>query len=262
METDLATMLQEASGRVACLAISADRSGERELCSLNPTMVFPAASLAKLPILLTLALELDRPASPYSWSTRLAIPDAARVPGDGVLADLSPDLRPTIQDLAHLMIAISDNSAANVLLDLVGMETTNQTMSRLGLGQTRLERRFMDFAARQAGRDNWTTATDMALLFSQLLNGRIPERVRLINMLLRQNACHILPAYWGDSALFAHKTGGLEGVMHDAGILFHALDSPEALIIVALTADQPDIPQTNLILARAGQMLRQQWLAR
>lgn len=247
---------------MACLAISMEEEGERELLSLNPDIVFPAASLAKVPILVELARQLAQPESTLSWETRLEVSEEARVPSDGVLGDLSPDLRPTVQDAAHLMITISDNTASNLLLDLVGMESVNATMRDLGLRGTRLERRFIDFEARKAGRDNWTTAADMALLFSHLYRGRVPERERLLKILLRQNDYSILPAYWGEETPFAHKTGGLEGIMHDAGILFRALDNTrQPLIVAALTAEQDDIPLTRLTLARVGRALRQEWLA-
>lgn len=247
-------------GRAACVVISMEQAGPRELFSFNPEMVFPSASLIKVPILVELARQLAQPGNTITWDTRLAVPDEARAPSAGVLADLSPDLRPTIQDLAYLMITLSDNTASNMLLDLLGMESINATMRELGLQATRLERRFMDFEARQAGRDNWATAADMALLLSHIQANHVPERTRLLQILLRQNLNHILPPYWGEETLFAHKTGGLPGLMHDAGILYRAPDDPEPLIIVALTAEQPDIPLTNLNLARIGRTLRQEWL--
>lgn len=259
MRTDLELILSGLGGRVACVVTRVEQREPRVLFSLNPGEVFPAASLAKVPILVTLARQLAEPGSPRAWETRLEVPDAARVPSNGVLADLSPDLRPTIQDLAHLMITISDNTASNVLLDLLGMETVNATMRELGLRETRLERRFIDFEARRAGRDNWTTAGEIAQLFAYLNSARMPERARLLRILLRQNDYQILPAYWGEEALFAHKTGGLEGIMHDAGILFRALDDPQPLIIVVLTAEQADIPLTRLTLARLGRAIRQEW---
>lgn len=262
MQTDLEVILRAPGGRVAFLGLGMEEQGPRELCSLNPELVFPAASLAKVPILVELARQLAQPESALTWETRLEVPQEARVPSAGVLGDLSPDLRPTVQDAAHLMITISDNTAANLLLDLVGIEAINATMRDLGLCNTRLERRFMDFEARKAGRDNWTTAEDMVLLFSHLYAGRVPERERLLKILLRQNDYSILPAYWGEEAPFAHKTGGLEGIMHDAGILFRALDDlRQPLIVAALTSEQDDLPLTRLTLARAGRALRQEWLA-
>jgi beta-lactamase class A len=256
MRTDIELILSGLGGRAACVVVD----GSCELVSFNPEMVFPAASLAKLPILVELARQLAEPGSAYTWETRLEVPAGAHVPSDGVLGDLLPGLRPTIRDVAHLMITISDNTASNMLLDLLGMESINATMRELGLKGTRLERRFIDFEARKAGRDNWTTAADMALLLSHIQHNRIPSREILLQILLRQNDYHILPAYWEDEGLFAHKTGGLPGIMHDAGILCRVLDDPQPLIIVALTAEQPDLPLTNLNLARIGRAIRQEWL--
>lgn len=259
MSEDIELILNGLGGRVACVVMRMEQGEPRELFSLNADEVFPAASLAKVPILVELARQLAEPGSVHTWETRLEVPDAARVPSNGVLADLSSDLRPTLHDLAHLMITISDNTASNVLLDLLGMEAINAAMRELGLRETRLERRFIDFEARRAGRDNWTTAGEMARLFADLNSGRIPGRARLLQILLRQNDYQILPAYWGEEALFAHKTGGLEGIMHDAGILFRTHDDPQPLIIVALTAEQVDIPLTQLTLARVGRAIRQEW---
>jgi len=263
MNTDFELILNGLGGRVACFALSASREESQEdsasLLDLNGDVVFPAASLAKVPILVTLARQLAK-SSTHTWETQVEVSEAARVPSDGVLADLSPAFRPTIHDLAHLMITISDNTAANVLLDLVGMETVNATMRELHLHSTRLERRFIDFEARKAGRDNWTTAADMALLLGHIYLGHIPERERLLKILLRQNDYKILPAYWGEDVPFAHKTGGLEGVMHDAGILFHEPDDQRVLIVAALTAEQADLPLTQLTLARLGRSLRESWL--
>lgn len=261
MQAEIEQILARLGGRAACVAISQEQLAPRELVSVNPDEVFPAASLAKVPILVELARRLAQPESAYSWETQLEVPAEARVASDGVLAELSPNLRPTIQDIAHLMITISDNTAANLLLDLLGMEAINATMRDLGLRGTRLERRFIDFEARRAGRDNWTSAADMVLLFEQIYRGRVPEHERLIKILLRQNDYHILPGYWDEDEPFAHKTGGLPEVMHDAGVLFRGVDNwQEPLIVALLTAEQSDLPLTRLHLARAGRILRQGWL--
>jgi beta-lactamase class A len=200
-----------------------------------------------------------------SWEECYAVPPTARVQSDGVLGDLSPGLRMTLHDIAHLMITISDNTASNLLLDLVGMDAVNATMHDIGLTSTRLERHFIDFAARQAGLDNWTTAEDMTLLFSYLCTHHLANSESLLRILLRQNYNSLLPAYWGDDVPFAHKTGGLAGIIHDAGILYppytphvrsgKGRSGRTAYIIVALTADQPDVPFTSYILSRIGKII-------
>jgi beta-lactamase class A len=253
MQKTIETTLASLGGRYACIVMQLDEAAPRELISLNSDLLFPAASLAKLPIFIEVARQVE--AGKLSWETRYSVTDAARVGSDGVLADLMPDLQPTLHDLAHLMIAISDNTAANMLLDLVGMQTVNATMQQLGLASTRLERRFIDFDARRAGRENWTTAADVALLLSYLCTDLLPDNERLLNMLLCQNDRTLLSAYWGEDVPFAHKTGGLPGILHDAGILYppHAPRAP--YILAALTSDMTDEPLTRYTLARVGEAI-------
>ncbi|SRR6266487_3415287 len=246
--TELA--LTALGGRSACIVMQLDKSAPRELVSINSDMLFPAASLAKLPILVEIARQVQR--GTLSWETRYKVLEAASVNSAGVLADLLPDLQPTLHDLAHLMIAISDNTAANMLLDLIGMQAVNVTMQQLGLTSTWLERRFIDFDARKSGRDNWTTAGDMALLLSYLCTELLPDHERMLNMLLCQNDRTILPAYWGEEVPFAHKTGGLPGIIHDAGILYPPHSPQTPFIIVVMTSDVADEPLARYTLARMG----------
>lgn len=260
MQEEIEREIARLGGRAACVVVSLEPGGPRTIVAIQPRMAFPAASLAKVPILVEVARQVA--AGELSWETRLSVPASAQVSSDGVLAALSPELRPTLHDLAHLMIIISDNTASNILLDLVGMEAINDTMLRLGLASTRLERRFLDFTARKEGRDNWTTAEDMARLFTLLCTENISDRERLLQILLRQNDYTILPAYWGEDIPFAHKTGGLEGVIHDAGILYPPLNPQTAppsgrhpLILAVLTADQEDVPFARYVLARIGKSL-------
>jgi beta-lactamase class A len=253
MQARIEHELAALQGSSACVVMRMDNGTPVELVSINPASVFPAASLAKVPILVEVARQVEL--GLLDWQTRYSVSDAARVASDGVIADLSPELRPTLRDLAHLMITISDNTASNMLLDLVGMDAVNATMQKLGLNSTRLERRFIDFEARRAGRDNWTSAGDMALLFSLFCTEQLPGKEILLQILLRQNDYTLLPAYWGEDTAFAHKTGGLEGILHDAGILYPPTDPPCPLVIAAMTANQPDGPLTRLILARIGRII-------
>jgi beta-lactamase class A len=253
MQKTIDMALRSLAGRSACTVIQLDKTAPRELITLNADMSFPAASLAKLPILVEVARQVET--GTLSWETRYKVSQAASVSNTGVLADLLPDLQPTLHDLAHLMITISDNTAANMLLDLVGMQAVNTTMQQLGLTSTWLERRFIDFAARKAGRDNWTTAGDMALLLSYLSTGMLPDHERLLSMLLSQNDRTMLPAYWGEEVPFAHKTGELPGILHNAGILYPPDMSDTPFIIVVLTSEMADEPLTRYALARLGRMI-------
>ncbi|QBD79500.1 serine hydrolase [Ktedonosporobacter rubrisoli] len=255
MQEQIEQELARLGGRSSCIVMRMEKAVPQDLVSINPNTLYPAASLVKVPILLEVARQVA--SGRLSWEEGHAVPEAARATSAGVLADLSAELRLSVHDLAHLMITISDNTAANVLLDLVGMDAVNATMQELGLPSIRLERHFMDLEARAAGRDNWATAGDMARLFAYLCTPEVPEREHIIDFLLQQNDTTILPAYWGEDIPFAHKTGGLAGIIHDAGILFPQQKPDMPLIIVAMTADQSDEPLTRYVLARVGQLIYQ-----
>ncbi|HCF86284.1 MAG TPA: hypothetical protein DEV72_13905 [Ktedonobacter sp.] len=253
MQASIEQELSTLGGHVACVVIRMTDEVPQELVSINADHVFPAASLAKVPLLIEVARQVEF--GMLCWETRYLVWEGARVASDGVIADLSADLQPTVQDLAHLMIAISDNTASNMLLDIVGMDAVNATMSNLGLTDTRIERRFIDFEARKAGYDNWTTAADMALLYSFFFTELLPGKKKMLKMLLRQNDYTILPAYWGEKTPFAHKTGGLAGIIHDAGILYAPTHPETPLIIVIMTSEQVDEPLTRYTLARVGRII-------
>lgn len=192
--------------------------GKLELC---PDTVFPAASMIKVPIM----YEIMRQAASgkRSLDEMLMISDDVRVDGAGVLNELRPNLPLTVRELVTLMIVISDNTATNRLIDWIGMDAVNRTMSDLGLRSTVLKRRMMDFTAARAGNENLTCAADLERLFSFIADSRdlSPEYSRLmLDILSRQQVQDKLPFYWPEEIRLAHKTGTLPGVEHDAGILY------------------------------------------
>ncbi len=223
---------------------------------------FSAASIIKIPILWRLCADFESGAiSPHG---EIVVRDAVKVGGTGILKEMHDGIVVTVMDLATLMIVVSDNTATNLIIDMVGMDRVNRTMSSLGLRDSSLQRKMMDFEAKKAGRDNHISARDMALLLERLVtaNGLGKEYCDLaLNIMLRQQLNNKLPrglllcpacrkavkdypqCPWcyedlrknpPAGARLAHKTGELAGVEHDAGVLFL---KERPIIIVVLTAD-------------------------
>jgi beta-lactamase class A len=93
------------------------------------------------------------------------------VGGSGVLRGFRHAARLSLADLAHLMLAVSDNDATNVIAQIVGLERVNALAEELGLRQTAMRRLMMDTKAVSEGHDNVTSAADLASLMEELAVG-------------------------------------------------------------------------------------------
>jgi beta-lactamase class A len=189
---------------------------------LHSDEIFPQASSIKIPIL----VELYRQAQDNE-KARLTdlytVEQSDLVPDSDILLGLTPGVtRLTNRDLATIMVAVSDNSATNVLIDRVGMDNVNRMLDRLGLKKTRLRRKMMDLKAAQEGRENVSTPREMMQLLEALY------REKVLNKSSTQDCLKVLATH-KDSALrrglpdqvrAANKPGALEGVRNDSGIVF------------------------------------------
>lgn len=129
----------------------------------------------------------------------------------------------SIEELIILMISRSDNIAANLLIDAVGMQNINLFIKELGILNTVLQRKLLDFDARKAGKDNLTTATDLTSFLELLYLGKVidPEYSGIMLDIMKKHS----PKPWWSRGLprevtIAHKNGNLEGIEHDTGIVF------------------------------------------
>ncbi|HWR45305.1 serine hydrolase [Sporomusa sp.] len=206
---------------------------------LNPGMVFPAASMIKVPIMYEIMRQAA--AGMISLEETLGVTSGITTGGAGILKELRPGLTLTVRELVTLMIILSDNTATNMLIDLAGMDNVNNTMTGLGLKSTVLRRRMMDFDAARAGLENGISAADLALLLAQVLDSTmLPPAygAMMLDILKRQQINDKLPFFLPEETVIAHKTGTLPGVEHDAGILFLP-DGPYTICVLSadLTAN-------------------------
>ena len=129
----------------------------------------------------------------------------------------------SIDSLVKWMVILSDNTATNTLIRLMGMERINDYCVSIGLKNTRVERVMLDFAAVERGLNNYTSAQDQCDMFlhiyhKRILNAQLCEYA--MDVLLGQRWKDDLMRYIPDNVKVAHKTGSLDNLDHDSALFF------------------------------------------
>ena len=200
-------------------------SGQQLL--VRPDEVFPQASSIKIAVLAELYHQAQQSAhgvgGKATLKDRYVVRAADIVADSSILGGLTPGVSSlTNRDLATIMVAVSDNSATNVLIDRVGMDNVVRLTESLGLAHTQLRRKMMDLQAAAQGRENISTPREMMALLEQIYRGKVIEPPLLddfFNVLATHKDSWIprdLPA----DLKIADKPGELEGVRNDSGIVF------------------------------------------
>ncbi|BDH62466.1 serine hydrolase [Lysinibacillus sp. PLM2] len=182
--------------------------------------VVSSASLIKVPILIAVLEFIER--ENISLHKEVEIKQHHKVEYS-VLTEQDVN-KSTLYELLVWMIITSDNTATNVLIDFLGIEQYNAFFRKIGLTRTKLQRKMMDFASLEEGVDSVTTARDMAHLFTRiykqdLLSLQFSQLA--LDILSRQRINDGLKRYLIENVKMAHKTGNLDNVSHDVGIVFH-----------------------------------------
>ena len=207
---------------------------------LNPDAVFTQASSIKVAVLAELYRQQQQSESGATGRAKLSdlytVSASDLVADSSIMGGLTPGVtRVTNRDLATFMVAVSDNSATNVLIDRVGMANVNAMLDSLGLAHTRLQRKMMDVKAAQAGRENLSTPRDMMTLFADLYQGKVLNQPLTADFfkVLGTPKESAIPRYLPEDVIIANKPGELAGVRNDVGIVF-VPNRP--FVIVVMTA--------------------------
>src|SRR5579864_442522 len=201
------------------LAIKDLTSGEEFF--INADEVMPQASSIKIAVLAELYLQAQQ--GKLKLTDEYVVRKEDLVPGSDIMLGLTPGMtRLTLRDLATMMIAVSDNSATNVLIDRVGQENVNSMLENLGLHSTRLRRKMMDLKAASEGRENVSTPREMMTLLERIYGGKLLNKdmtddfLKILSTHKESALLQGLP----DDAIAANKPGELEAVRNDSGIVF------------------------------------------
>lgn len=190
--------------------------------SFNEDALIPSASLVKVPIMLSYFYAAQE--GKVNLKDNIRLRSFERVPGSKVLGRFPAGSQFMVEELFDPMITVSDNAAANALIDLLGFDTLNAYFKKMGLKNTNIARDMLDFRGRREGQENYTTAADMAYILGKLyhrqfLNPEVSEKCLLLlnQQKINDRIPRELPR---DEVSVAHKTGLERHICHDAGIVY------------------------------------------
>ena len=240
-----------------------------ETYELNADDVVPTASTIKVAIMVEAFARVSEGRSKWTDDVVLT-PQAKKVYGSGVLQNLSDNLHLTLRDVVTLMIIVSDNAAANLVLDVVTPDAVNARMDLLGLKQTRVLRKIgagntpssfgkshPDFITRYG--TGMTTPREMLELLEMIERGQIinPAASREMIDIMKHQQLHYGIGRNLQGIEIASKSGALDHLRSDVGIVY----TRRGRIAMAVTCNdisQVDYSYDNpgdLLIARLSQIL-------
>jgi beta-lactamase class A len=201
------------------------------------------------------------------WSDELLLTKEKKVGGSGILNELSDGLRLTFRDAVNLMMTLSDNTATNLVIDVVTADAVNARMASLGLSDTRLMRKVFGGGVSEEGKRpenarfglGRSSPREMVALLEKL------ERGELVSPAASREMLELLKRERGQEAIGrslwrvpkATKSGALDALRSNVGIVY----TPRGRVAIAVTCDDmpeavwtPDNPAL-LLMSRLSEIL-------
>ncbi len=217
--TTALTDIAERSDAIVGIAVKDLKSGETFI--VNEKEIFPTASSIKIFVLAEVYRQADE--GKFKLTDIKPLTPSSRVGGSGVLSILSErSVSMSIRDYCVLMMNLSDNTATNFLIDLVGMKNVNDFAVKNGCVSTKLQRRMMDVQAAKEGRENISTPADLVSIFEKLYRGEIVSKQASDDMLaiMKLEKDGWLKSGIPSGTAIANKAGDIEGIKCDAGVIY------------------------------------------
>jgi len=236
------------------LGVSIRHLGTGEMAGTKGRTLFPTASVFKVPVIVEYFRQVDE--GKLDPDEVHYLTDADKVPGSGVLKELTEGMPITYKDLLHLMMIVSDNTATDLIASKVGFKNVNSAMKALGLKKTSVTRYCREILfdlvgindlgidemtlnvfqkAAESGEyaGSWSlgiedndvsTPDEMTKLLGLIVDGKAASREScdaiLTIMAKCQTGTYRIPKYLpGKSVVLQRKTGSLPGIRNDMGVV-------------------------------------------
>jgi len=230
-------------GKVSLVAKNLDTG---ETYALNADERVRTASTIKIAVMIEAFARVAEGKS--KWSDEVILTKEKKVGGSGILNELSDGLHLTLRDAVNLMMILSDNTATNLVLDVLTTDAVNARMESLGFKNIKIMRKVFSGGESMVGKDpenkkyglGMATPREMVLLMEKLDRGEVvspavsKEMIELMKCEQGRNA--IGRSQW--TLPMASKFGALDRLRSSVAILY----TPKGKIALAISCD--DMPET------------------
>ncbi len=278
---------EPAEGFQGKLGVSVKHLVTGETANLNGDVVFPTASVFKVPVIVEFYRRVER--GRISLDEQILLKESDKVPGSGILKELSEGLPVSYRDLLSLMMIVSDNTATDLIVKKVGFDNINNTMDAFGLKKTRVNRYCRQILFDLVGVNNlrldemtidvfekaaeandyvgsWSlgvedndvsTPNEMNALLELIVTREAASsescQAILDIMSKCQTGTYRIPKYLPQKkVLLQRKTGSLPGIRNDVGVIT-IKETGERYLLTCFTMDAEDTYEAEEVIAKVSQ---------
>ena len=213
--------------------------------NFNGDTAFSSASTIKLPILVAFFQAVDE--GKVQLDQMLTLKSEHIVGGSGEMQDDSPGKKYSALEVAQKMIVVSDNTATNMMIELLGgAEVLNQNFANWGLSTTVLRNKLPDLEG-----TNTTSPKDLINIIAQVDRGNlvsVKSRDRILQIMRQTKNDSLLPKGLGEGSVIAHKTGNIDTMLADAGMV--DLPNGKRYLVAVMVKHSPETEKPAQTLIR------------
>ncbi|WP_333322257.1 serine hydrolase [Microcoleus sp. D3_18a_C4] len=213
--------------------------------NFNGDTAFASASTIKVPILVAFFQAVDE--GKVQLDQTLTLKSEHIVGGSGDMQDDSPGKKYSALEVAQKMIVVSDNTATNMMIELLGgAEVLNQHFANWGLSTTVLRNNLPDLEG-----TNTTSPKDLINIIAQIDRGNlvsVKSRDRILQIMRQTRNDSLLPKGLGEGSIIAHKTGNIDTILADAGMV--DLPNGKRYLVAVMVKHSPETEKPAQTLIR------------
>jgi beta-lactamase class A len=243
LDNDVKTLVSSFKGKVSIFAKNLDTG---ETYALDPDERVRTASTIKIAVMIEAFARVAE--GKIKWTDEVVLAKDKKVSGSGILTELSDGLRLTLRDAVNLMMILSDNTATNLVLEVLTTDAVNARMELLGFKNIKIMRRVGSGGESVAGKDpenkkyglGMSTPREMVLVMEKLERGEVISAAaskEMIDLMKREQGRNAIGrSLW--NVPMASKYGALDRLRSAVGILY----TKKGKIAIAISCD--DMPET------------------